>query len=144
MGAQGQQLNTEVTSFNNNEARNLVSRSIGEEDTSVARSISPVPVSQPKRARMNSMTQNRSVSSATSNDQDFYKMMSDIFTKAVSAPQQPTIPSTTQLLADYNVAKAMLHEALAANDTVSENIARSAIERIQRDLNAPSLTTFSG
>ena len=42
------------------------------------------------------------------------------------------------------ISKAMLHEALAANDTVSENIARSAIERIQRDLNAPSLNNLSG
>jgi hypothetical protein len=70
--------------------------------------------------------------------------MSDIFSSAVSAPQQPSIPSTTQLLADYNVAKAMLQEALATNDKVSESIARSAIERIQRDLNAPSFSNMSG
>jgi hypothetical protein len=55
--AQGQQLNIEVTTFNNNEARNLVSHSIGEEGASVARSISPIPVLLPKRARMNSMSQ---------------------------------------------------------------------------------------
>jgi hypothetical protein len=36
------------------------------------------------------------------------------------------------------VAKTMLQEALATNDKVSESINRSAIERIQRDLNAPS------
>jgi hypothetical protein len=53
--------------------------------------------------------------------------MSNIFTKAVSAPQQPTIPGTPQLLADYNVAKTMLQEALATNDKFSESIAHSAI-----------------
>jgi hypothetical protein len=72
------------------------------------------------------------------------KLMSNIFSSAVSAPQQPSIPSTTQLLADYNVAKAMLQEALATNDKVSESIARSAIERIQQDLNAPSFSNMSG
>jgi hypothetical protein len=65
--------------------------------------------------------------------------MSDIFTKAVSAPQQPIIPTTPQLFVDYNVAKAMLHEALATNDKFSESIAHSAIERILCDLNMQSM-----
>jgi hypothetical protein len=42
------------------------------------------------------------------------------------------------------MAKAMLQEALATNDAVSESIACSAIERIQHDLNAPSLPNLSG
>ncbi len=111
-------MNTEVTVLNNHDARHLVTRSVGDEDASATRSISPVPVSQPIRARMSSMSQNRSGSTATSREQDFYKMMSDIFMTAVTAPQQPTIPTTTLLLVDYNVAKAMLQDALAFNDKV--------------------------
>jgi hypothetical protein len=56
--------------------RHLVTHSTGEEDASAARSNSPVPVTKPKRVRMNNMLQHCSGPFATSNAIDFYKMMS--------------------------------------------------------------------